>query len=74
MLMDLFPEIIWHFLARFVIRMLMTMIMPFSVIYVNFGSTLNLTIFIILIINICKETTVLGTVLLAQAHYFLLTT
>ena len=53
----------------------MTMIMPFSVIYVNFGSTLNLTIFIILlIINICKETTVLGTVLLAQAHYFLLTT
>ena len=44
MLMDLFPEIIWHFLARFVIRMLMTMIALFDEISISFGSALNVTI------------------------------
>ena len=39
---------------------------------VTFGSTLNVTILIILIINICKVTIILGIVLLAQAQYFLL--
>ena len=39
--MDVCPKIIWHFLARFVIRILMTMIMLFNVIFVFFGSTLN---------------------------------
>ena len=59
-------------IARFVITMLMTKIMLFNVISVTFGSTLSVAILIILIINICKVTIILGIVLLAQAQYFLL--
>ena len=47
-------------------------VMLLNVISVTFGSTLNVTISILLIINISKETMILGSVLLAQAQYFLL--
>ena len=49
----------------------MTM-MLLNVISVTFGSTLNVTISILLIINVCKEIMIVGSVLLAQAQYFLL--
>ena len=45
--------------------------MLFNVIFVTFGSTLNVTILIILIINICKVTMIFGIILLAEAQYFL---
>ena len=70
--MNVCHKVIWYFLARFVIKMLMTKIMLFNVISVTFGSTLSVTILIILIINIYKVTMILGIVLLAQAQYFLL--
>ena len=38
----------------------------------NFWVYITVTILIILIINICKVTMILGIVLLAQAQYFLL--
>ena len=70
--MDVCHNVIWYFLAKFVIKMLMTKIMLFNVISVTFGSTLSVTILVILIINICKVTMILCTVLLAEAQYFLL--
>ena len=70
--MDVCQKVVWYFLARFGIKMLMTKIMLFNVISVTFGFTLSVTILIILFINICKVTMILGIVLLAQTQYFLL--
>ena len=70
--MDVCHNVIWYFLAKFVIKMLMTKIMLFNVISVTFGSTLSVTILVILIIIICKVTMIICTVLLAAAQYFLL--
>ena len=48
---------------------IMAMIMLFNVISVTFRSILNVTILIILIINICNLKMILGIALLAQTQY-----